>query len=99
MENKMKYLLLTALLLPLNSYASDIDCEQKTAELVASLVAVNLTKGSDDAIAKEAVKFCQSIVNHTDKVRAEEANSEFTEWLINGEVADKPGNKRLKRLK
>jgi hypothetical protein len=95
----MKYFLLAVLLMPINSYALDVDCEQKSAELVASLTAANLTTGSDEAIAKEAVKFCESIVSRADDARAEDANSEFSEWLINGESADKAGNKRLKRLK
>jgi hypothetical protein len=95
----MKYILLAVLLMPINSYALDVDCEQKSAELVASLTAANLTIGSDEAIAKEAVKFCKSIVSRADDARAEDANSEFSEWLINGESADKAGNKRLKRLK
>lgn len=95
----MKYVLLAVLLLPLNSYALDVDCEQKSAELVASLIAADLIKGSDEAVANEAMKFCESIVNRAEDARAEEANSEFSEWLINGETADKAGNKRLKRLK
>jgi len=95
----MKYLLLAALLLPLNSYGLDVNCEQKSGELVASLIEADLIKGGDDAISKEAVKFCKSIVKLAEEARAEEANSEFSEWLINGESADKAGNKRLKRLK
>ena len=95
----MKYVLLAVLLLPLNSYALDVDCEAKAAELVASLTAADLIKVNDGAVRNEAIKFCESIVNRAEQARAEEANTEFSEWLINGESADKAGNKRLKRLK
>jgi hypothetical protein len=98
-ESKMKYLLLVVLLLPLNSYGLDVNCEEKAAELVASLIDAGLTISSDKNITKEAMTFCESVVNSVDEARAEEANTEFSEWLINGKSADKAGNKRLKRLK
>jgi hypothetical protein len=97
--SKMKYLILAILLLPLNSYGLDVNCEEKAAELVASLLEANLTIGSDEKISNEAMTFCESIVNLVEEARAQEANTEFSEWLKNGKSADKAGNKRLKRLK
>jgi hypothetical protein len=95
----MKYLLLVVLLLPLKAFGLNISCEEKSAELVASLTAAGLSANNDKNITKEVMMFCESIVNLAEEARAEQANSEFSEWLINGKSADKAGNKRLKRLK
>jgi hypothetical protein len=100
----MKYLSLTMLalwLIPSAGYAADgenleVDCKDKSSEFAASLVSANLTNGDEAAIKKEALTFCQSIVTNAEKARAADANSEFSEWLINGEQAEKAGNKRLK---
>ncbi len=89
----MKYVLLMALALPLadQTLAAGVDCRQKTAELLISLNAANLTSGSDEAMSLSAIKFCEEVV-----VTAQQAHAaRYDEW--HDKVRNKPGHERLKR--
>jgi hypothetical protein len=89
-KEKMKYLLLIVLALPVANHtlAADVDCQQKTAELLASLNAANLTSASDEGISREVTKFCEEVV-----VTAQQTQED--EWLAM--LSNKPGHERLKR--
>jgi hypothetical protein len=92
-KEKMKYVLLMALALPLadQTLAAGVDCPQKTAELLTSLNAADLISGSDEAMSLSAMKFCEKVV-----VTAQQAHAaRYDEWHDN--VRNKPGHERLKR--
>jgi hypothetical protein len=63
-KEKMTYILLMALTLPLAGHdlVADLDCPQKTAELAASFNTANLTTGRDEEISCEAINFCEEVI-------------------------------------